>query len=123
MSETNWNQRYVDGDTPWDKGDAAPGLIDWLVENDIDPDSRILVPGCGCGHDAHAWARAGFETTGVDLSELALNQAGERYEAIPGLAFFPGNFLQDAPHPTISSLSTPCTVPSIRHGGMNMPRQ
>lgn len=97
MSETNWNQRYVDGDTPWDKGDAAPGLIDWLVGNDMNPDSRILVPGCGCGHDAHAWARAGFETTGVDLSELALNRADERYEAIPGLAFFPGNFLQDAP--------------------------
>ncbi len=90
MSETDWNQRYVDGDTPWDKGDAAPGLNDWLVGNDMDPDSRILVPGCGCGHDAHAWARAGFETTGVDLSELALNRAGERLRGDSWPCFFPG---------------------------------
>ena len=71
--------------------------MDWLKKQTLDPNTRVLVPGCGCGHDAAAWARAGFETTGVDLSELALNQAGERYQSIPGLAFFPGNFLEDEP--------------------------
>ena len=57
----------------------------------------MLVPGCGKGHDATAWAKAGFETTGMDLSDLALNDARNKYEALPNLAFFPGNFLEDTP--------------------------
>ena len=73
--ETDWEQRYREEDTPWDKGKPAPGLVDWLSNQNIDPDTRVLVPGCGKGHDATAWAKAGFETTGMDLSDLALNDA------------------------------------------------
>jgi SAM-dependent methyltransferase len=94
---SDWEKRYIEKDTPWDKGEPAPGLADWLKKQTLDPDTRVLVPGCGCGHDAAAWAKAGFETTGIDLSELALNQAGQKYQAISGLAFFPGNFLEDKP--------------------------
>ena len=95
--ETDWEQRYREEDTPWDKGKPAPGLVDWLNNQNIDPDTRVLVPGCGKGHDATAWAKAGFETTGMDLSDLALNDARKKYEALPNLAFFPGNFLEDTP--------------------------
>ena len=28
--ETDWEQRYREEDTPWDKGKPAPGLVDWL---------------------------------------------------------------------------------------------
>ena len=96
MSETDWEKRYIEKDTPWDKGEPAPGLVDWLKNQNLDPDARILVPGCGCGHDARAWAEAGFETTGIDLSELALTQARQKYQSIPGLAFF-REFLEDEP--------------------------
>ena len=95
--ETDWEQRYRAEDTPWDKGKPAPGLVDWLSNQNIDPDTRVLVPGCGKGHDATAWSKAGFETTGMDLSDLALNDARKKYEALPNLAFFPGNFLEDTP--------------------------
>ena len=64
----------------------------------MSPDTRVLVPGCGKGHDAAAWAEAGFETTGMDLSDLALNEARAKYEALSNLAFTHGNFLEDKPH-------------------------
>ena len=95
--ETEWEKRYLEADTPWDKGEPAPGLIDWLQKKTLKEDARVLVPGCGRGHDASAWADAGYETTGMDLSDLALSGAREKYESLPNLAFFPGNFLEDKP--------------------------
>lgn len=95
--ETDWQERYQTEDTPWDKGEPAPGLVDWLKKQTLDPDARVLVPGCGCGHDASAWAKAGFDTTGMDLAEIALSDAREKYESLPNLAFFPGNFLDEKP--------------------------
>lgn len=95
--ETDWDKRYQDDDTPWDQGKPAPGLIDWLKNGQLDPQSRVLVPGCGRGHDASAWSKAGFETTGLDVSNLALNDARQAYESLPNLAFFPGDFLEDQP--------------------------
>jgi SAM-dependent methyltransferase len=35
----------------------------------------MLVPGCGSGHDAVAFARAGFRVTGVDFAPEALAEA------------------------------------------------
>ena len=95
--ETDWQERYQTEDTPWDKGEPAPGLVDWLKKHTLDPDARVLVPGCGRGHDASAWAKAGFDTTGMDLAEIALSDAREKYESLPNLAFFPGNFLDEKP--------------------------
>lgn len=95
--ETDWQERYQTEDTPWDKGEPAPGLVDWLKKHTLDPDARILVPGCGRGHDASAWAKAGFDTTGMDLAEIALSDARGKYESLPNLAFFPGNFLDEKP--------------------------
>ena len=95
--ETDWEERYRKEDTPWDKGEAAPGLIDWLNKQNLARETRVLVPGCGRGHDASSWAKAGFETTGLDLSENALSDARQKYESLPNLAFFPGNFLEGKP--------------------------
>ena len=95
--ETDWQERYQTEDTPWDKGEPAPGLVDWLKKQTLDPDARVLVPGCGRGHDASAWAKAGFDTTSMDLAEIALSDAREKYESLPNLAFFPGNFLDEKP--------------------------
>jgi cyclopropane fatty-acyl-phospholipid synthase-like methyltransferase len=95
--ETDWQERYQTEDTPWDKGEPAPGLVDWLKVQTLDPETRVLVPGCGRGHDASAWAKAGFDTTAMDLAELALSDAREKYESLPNLAFFPGNFLDEKP--------------------------
>ena len=92
--ETDWEERYQQEDTPWDKGEPALGLTDWLKKQELNSETRVLVPGCGRGHDASAWAKAGFEATGLDISDLALSDARQKYECLPNLAFFPGNFLK-----------------------------
>jgi len=71
----NWEARYVAGDTPWDKGGAAPPLLEFLARHSVT--GRVLVPGCGPGHDVRAIALRGAEVTGLDLSETALRIARE----------------------------------------------
>jgi len=72
-----WEQRFAATDTPWDRGAPNPQLATWLVSGELAP-CRILVPGCGSGHEVGVLARAGFEGTGLDYAPGALARAGER---------------------------------------------
>lgn len=86
---TDWDERYRAGDTPWDKGMAAPPLIELLEKRgrEVFGGGVVCVPGCGLGHDVRALAREGIEAVGVDLSPTAVERARqipvvgrERYE-------------------------------------------
>ena len=57
---TDWEAHYQANDTPWDKGEPSPGLVDWLAAHPAVPRGTVLVPGCGMGHDVRAWAAAGW---------------------------------------------------------------
>ena len=77
----DWEQSYLEKNTPWDLGEPAPPLIS-LLENDdrsLFASSTVLVPGCGYGHDAEAWRRFGLEVTGLDVSPTALKSARNLY--------------------------------------------
>ena len=76
-----WAELYRTGDTGWDQGGPSPGLVDFL-KNDLGArravslrSGRVLVPGCGHGHDARALAAAGFEVTGLDVAKNAVQEA------------------------------------------------
>ena len=71
---TEWNRRYEAEDTPWDKGEAHPVLRDMLAHGALS--GRVLVPGCGTGHDVRELARRGLHVVGLDLAPLALERAG-----------------------------------------------
>jgi phosphoglycolate phosphatase-like HAD superfamily hydrolase/SAM-dependent methyltransferase len=73
--QVDWEALYQAKDTHWDKGEAAPGLVDFLATNTDLPRGTVVVPGCGRGHDARAWARAGFSVTGLDLAPSAVTEA------------------------------------------------
>lgn len=82
---TDWESKYQTNDTPWDKGAPSPGLLDFLAENPVT--GRVLVPGCGLGHDVRALAAAGAEVIGIDIAPSAVEAArkfpptrNERYE-------------------------------------------
>lgn len=87
---TNWDQHYHDQHTPWDKGAPAPPLLEWLEKHPETMQGRVLVPGCGLGHDVRAIAgrRGVTSVIGLDLSPQAVALAGrfpvagtESYEA------------------------------------------
>ncbi len=82
---TDWEDHYRRGETPWEKGAPSPGLVDFLAENPIR--DRVLVPGCGFGHDVRALAGTADEVIGIDLAPSAVAGArtiprvgAERYE-------------------------------------------
>ena len=83
---------------PWEKGEPSPGLMDFLATLPELQRSSVLVPGCGTGHDARAWAKGGFSVTGIDLASSAIRLSRER-TAIAGLnaEFRQANFLDDEP--------------------------
>jgi SAM-dependent methyltransferase len=73
-SDLDWQRRYEEKDTPWDKGAAAPPLVEFLRQNQIT--GRVLVPGCGRGHEVRALGAQPHTTTiGLDLSPTAILQA------------------------------------------------
>lgn len=75
----NWNQRYLQGDTPWDKGSAAPPLLDLLsMRSALFPTHKnVLVPGCGAGYDVEAIASHGCQVTGLDIAPEAIARANK----------------------------------------------
>jgi SAM-dependent methyltransferase len=90
--DLEWQRRYEEGDAPWDKGAPSPVLVDYLREKRIA--GRVLVPGCGRGHDARALAaRAEAFVVGLDLSDAAVAQAENLTPAaMTNLSFVAGDF-------------------------------
>lgn len=82
---TNWEAHYQEGDTPWEKRGPSPGLVDFLSGEPVR--GRVLVPGCGFGHDVRALAATADEVVGLDIAPSAIEGArtfplvgNERYE-------------------------------------------
>lgn len=74
---TDWNGRYSAGDAPWDSGRPSMELRRVLDERQIKP-CDVLEIGCGTGTNAVFLAERGFTVTAVDVSSLAIEQAGKR---------------------------------------------
>ena len=74
--QTDWESRYRSNDTPWDKGEASPGLVEFLRTHPIH--GCVLVPGCGFGHAARAIGRGSAgraEVLGLDIAPSAVRGA------------------------------------------------
>jgi methyl halide transferase len=81
---TDWEARYQTGDTPWEKGAPHPALVDFLKTQPLD--GKILVSGCGLGHDVRALARPGNEVLGIDIAPSAIERA-RSFPAAAGEAY------------------------------------
>ena len=79
----DWEQHYQDGDTPWDKGAAAPPLQEWSRSNAGSLRGSVLIPGCGIGHDSLEIARTteSSEILGIDISPSAVEAARKESSA------------------------------------------
>ena len=93
-----WEERYQASDMPWDKGEASPGLVDFLAAHPELKRGTVCVPGCGTGHDVRSWAKAGFDAVGYDIAPSAAQLGRERTAAARLTARFElGDFLKDVP--------------------------
>lgn len=86
----DWDAAYETGDTPWDKGYAAPPLAEYLEKEKIR--GTVLVPGCGAGHDVRLLASQGAQVTGLDIAPGALAKAGA-FKATGEEHYILGDFL------------------------------
>ncbi|RYZ76365.1 MAG: methyltransferase domain-containing protein [Proteobacteria bacterium] len=82
-----WNDSYVEGETPWDTRQEFHPSLPRLVPPLKLMRSRVLVAGCGRGHDAAWFAQQGHIVTAIDYSAEAIKQAKDLYGHIPDLTF------------------------------------
>lgn len=74
-----WNEQYKKMQKPgWDLQQPSPIFLDMLPRLKLHK-SKIIVLGCGEGHDAALFAENGHVVTAVDFSEAALAKARLRY--------------------------------------------
>jgi|GEM_PF-802425 methyl halide transferase len=76
--EKDWNQRYLDSDTPWE--DLEPYLdLDKILSKYGKRNSSVLEIGCGLGKNAYYLASLGYRVTAIDISEQAVELASNRF--------------------------------------------
>ncbi len=94
---TDWEARYRAGDTPWDKGEAAPPLHELFARKGVSVfgEGVVLVPGCGAGHDVRALAAAGHRAVGLDIAPSAIRLA-ESLAAVAEESYLLADFLEAA---------------------------
>jgi SAM-dependent methyltransferase len=68
---SHWEDKYRAMTIPWDRGAASPALLGWIEDGVLLP-GRVLIPGCGRGHEALELARRGFQVTALDIAPTAL---------------------------------------------------
>jgi SAM-dependent methyltransferase len=69
-----WNDRYRDGNLPWDTGQPSSELHHVLKKHSIRP-CRTLELGCGTGTNSIWLAQQGFDVIAVDVAPLAVERA------------------------------------------------
>lgn len=86
--ENFWSDVYksTNNNPPWNLNSPHPFLATTLPQLKI-PKSKILVLGCGYGHDAAFLAKAGHFVTAVDFSPQAIEGAKKLYGDIQNLKF------------------------------------
>ena len=85
--EQYWSKIYQDEESPgWNLNEPAEALKDMVPRLKL-VRSRVLVLGCGEGHDAAYFASLGHIVTAVDISPEAISRAKAKYGDQPNLNF------------------------------------
>lgn len=68
-----WDARFDADFTPWDQGGVPQSLVGYVAQNPAP--KKILIPGCGAGHEVRFFANAGWDVTAIDFSPAAVARA------------------------------------------------
>jgi SAM-dependent methyltransferase len=75
-----FEQRYVDGDAPWDTGITPPELVALVPTL---PKGRALDLGCGTGTNVGYLLEQGWQADGVDFAQSAIDTARAKLSIYP----------------------------------------
>lgn len=90
-------ERYRENDTPWEINRPDHNLIDFVSELAV-PAGPAVDLGCGTGDNCIWLAGRGFQVTGCDLSDIALDKARTKArQAGVSCTLFQGDFMQAQP--------------------------
>ncbi|MDR3570067.1 MAG: methyltransferase domain-containing protein [Syntrophobacteraceae bacterium] len=95
MAENRFKEMYKSGITPWDIGKPDCNLVEVLARQLVSGCKAIDI-GCGTGDNSLWLAQNGFLVTGVDTSEIALENARQKaLDAKVACRFILADFLDD----------------------------
>jgi SAM-dependent methyltransferase len=77
MDQVDFEQRYQEGNLPWDHGKADANLQRMVAAFGIVP-CAVLDIGCGTGDNTRWFEQSGFVATGCDLSATAIQMAWKK---------------------------------------------
>ena len=78
-----WQHQYDEGNVDWDRGAPSPPIVRLLAESPLPDGSKVLVPGCGLGHEVIFVADLGYSVTAVDFAESAVAGVKARAGDLP----------------------------------------
>ncbi len=70
-SKDQWQSHYESGELPWDLGEVSPAFVHLLGKYNYPP-GKLIIPGCGQGHEVLFFVGKGFEVTAVDIAPGAI---------------------------------------------------
>ncbi len=83
MSKEFWETRWQNQTIGWDLGEVSPPIASY-VNQLINKELKILIPGCGNAYEAEYLHQKGFEQVFiVEISESAIKSFHERYPDFP----------------------------------------
>jgi SAM-dependent methyltransferase len=94
LDEDYWQNRYLSNQAGWDLGSASDPIIQY-VNQLINKDISILIPGCGNAYEAEYLIKNGFhDVTVIDLAEAPLANLKNRVPEFPASKLLKGDFFE-----------------------------
>lgn len=118
-SADEWDARYRDGDTPWDMNQPSPPMVHFLRAGILPRGRRVLVAGCGAGHELPLLAQAGYEVVGADIAPRAVALAQRAIHGLSNAAVICADLLEPAsdaggPYDWVFDQTFFCALPPAR---------
>ena len=98
ISKKYWNDLYINRDTGWDIGFAAPAIRDY-TDHLNNRKIKILIPGCGNSYEAAHLLSTGFiDITLIDIAPALTATLEARFANEPGnrIKIITGDFFEHA---------------------------
>lgn len=75
-----WDNRYIRNETGWDIGQACPAFDHYFLSEDIDRQSRVLIPGAGNAYEVDMLLGHGYsQVTVLDIAPSLAERLQQKY--------------------------------------------